>query len=444
MMATQFFRWYNQAGTPRLSVDGQYDAKKKTFEVTVSQSTPRLKGQVQKLPLHMPLELGLVGASGKDLPLTLKGHGPLKGACVELTKAKQVFKFTEVKQKPVLSINRGFTAPVVLKTNLTQTELLFLMGHDSDSFNRWEAAQSVAKTLIVKTVRAQATGKTPPKIDAFAEALGRSLADERLDDAFKTLMLTLPSEAEISAVLAKNVDSDAVHAAREHVRKSIASHLLGQLQITYAATDDDGAYHPNPEGTAKRSLRYATLTAIAIADADLAISLARADLRQSSNMTVEMGALTSLLSCNRPEREALLNAFYTRHKNDPLILDKWFAMNASIPGSDAAQRIARLLKHPDFKLTTPNRVYALVGGFSANPSGFNSADGSGYHLVADMIIALNAINPQVASRMATGFRSWKLYDAKRQSHSTREMKRILATPKLSRDVFEIISRTLKA
>jgi aminopeptidase N len=439
-----FFRWYNQAGTPRLSVDGRYDAKKKNFVVTVTQSTPMLKGQPAKLPLHMPLAIGLVGPDGKDMALTLKGHGVIKNQLIELRKAEQVFTFTGVSQKPVLSINRGFTAPVVMKSNLTAADHLFLMGHDSDSFNRWEAAQSLGKSLIAKTVRAQLTAKKSPSIKAFADALGRSLSDDRLDDAFKALMLTLPGESEIAAHLAKNVDSDAVHKAREHVRTEIGTHLLPIMHESFAKTNDDAAYKPDPDGTARRALRYVLLSYIAAADADNAMALARRELSQSHNMTAETGALISVLSCERPEREAMLNAFYTRHKSDPLIVDKWFAMNASIPGQQASQRIARLLTHPDFKMTTPNRVYALIGGFSNNPSGFNCADGSGYRLLADAIMALNAINPQVASRMATGFRSWKLYDATRRGHATREMKRILATPKLSRDVFEIISRTLKA
>jgi aminopeptidase N len=440
----QFFRWYNQSGIPRLSVDGRYDAKKKTFEVNVEQSTPRLRGQTVKLPLHIPLALGLVDPDGKDLPLTLKGHGTLTSKVIELTKAKQKFTFTDVAKSPVLSINRGFTAPVVLKTNLKQSELLFLMGHDSDSFNRWEAAQCVAKALIVKTVRALKSKKALPSIKVFAEALGRSLSDDKIDDAFKALMLTLPTESEIAAVLAKDVDSDAVHQAREYVRSEIGALLLPMIRLYYASTDDEARYRPDPAGTARRSLRYLLLSYIAAADADAAIALARRDLARSSNMTVETGVLTSLLTCARPEREALLNEFYARHQSDHLIIDKWFSLNASIPGADASQRITRLLNHPDFKMTTPNRVYALLGGFSNNPSAFNAVHGTGYRLLADAIITLNAINPQVASRMATGFRSWRLYDVKRRTRAQLEMKRILASPKLSLDVFEIISRTLKA
>jgi aminopeptidase N len=435
-----FFKWYEQAGTPKLSSRGIYDAASKTYEVTVAQKQPRLKGQPKKLPLHLPLSIGLVGPDGQDVPLQLEGKGRLNSSVIELTEAKQTFRFTGVAEKPVLSINRGFTAPVVMKTNHTALELLFLMGHDSDSFNRWEAAQTLAKSLIVKTV----TGKKAPNTKGFANALGRTLADPKLDDAFKALMLALPGEAEIAALIGKDVDSDAVFAARESVRGKIAMALLPQLQAAYARTTNAGAYAPDTSGTAQRALRYAALGMIAAADGDAAISYARKELKNPSSMTAEMGALSSLLGLARPEREALLNEFHAGHSDDPLIVDKWFMLNAQIPGADAAQRIARLLKHPDFKLSTPNRVYALIGGFSSgNVSGFNAGDGAGYRVVADVIIALNAINPQVAARMATAFRSWRLYDSKRRTHAQSEMQRILATPQLSRDVFEIISRTLQ-
>ncbi len=439
----QFFKWYEQAGTPKLNIRGTYDAAAKTYDLAIAQTTPRLKGQPKKQPLHMPLALGLVGPDGQDLALNLEGKGQLNAPIIELTQARQVFRFTNVAQKPVLSINRGFTAPVMLKTNTSAAELLFLIGHDADNFNRWEAAQTFAKSLLVKTVAALSEGKKLPSAKGFADALGRILDDASLDDTFKALMLVMPAEAEIAALIGKDVDSDCVFEARELVRSAIAKRLKAKLTSTLASTHDTGAYAPDIVGTAKRALRYATLGLIAAVDADAAVAYARSDLKSASNMTVEIGAISSLLGSPRPEREALLNEFHARHNNDPLIVDKWFALNAAIPGSDASKRTQRLLKHPDFKMTTPNRVYALIGGFSNNQSGFHAADGSGYQIVADIIIALNSTNPQVASRMATGFRSWKLYNAPRQDHARSEMKRILATPDLSRDVFEIISRTLQ-
>ena len=441
----QFFRWYEQSGTPTVSARGTYNKKKKTYELTVTQSQPRLKGQPKKLPLHFPLSVGLVNPKGKDMPLILKGKNNLKSSIVEIVESKQSFKFKDISEAPALSINRGFSAPVILKSNVTAAEQLFLIGHDSDNFNRWEAAQTIGKALIVKAVKALALGKKIPNISAFADALGKCLESSKLDDAFKALILVLPSEADITAAIGKDVDSDLVYVAREAVRSGIAKQLLNALLVAFEQTNDAGSYKPDTRGTARRSLRLTLLTMIAAADGDMGIKLAQKEFAKPDNMTIEMGALVCLRSLHRPEGEAMLEQFYQRHKDDHLILDKWFGLNAAVPGVDAAQRIERLLKHPDFKLTTPNRVYALVANFAnGNSTGFHSASGEGYRVVADVIIALNAINPQVAARLATAFRSWKLYNVQRRTHAQKNMQRILATPALSNDVFEIISRTLKA
>ena len=441
----QFFRWYEQSGTPKISAIGAYNKKNKTYELIVSQSQPRLKGQAKKLPLHLPLSLGLVNSKGKDIPLILKGKNNFKSGILEITQAKQSFKFKDISEAPALSINRGFSAPVVLKSNVTAAEQLFLVGHDSDNFNRWEAAQTIGKALIIKTVKALYAKSKLPSVSAFAEALGKCLENSKLDHAFKSLILVLPSEADITAALGKDVDSDLVYNARESVRTGIAKQLLSKLLATYEQTADANAYKPDTLGTARRSLRLTLLGLIAAADADQGVKLAQREFAKPDNMTIEMGALVSIRSVHRPETEEMLETFYRRHKEDHLILDKWFALNSSIPGADAAKRIERLLKHSDFKLTTPNRVYALIANFAnGNSTGFNAANGEGYRVVADVIIALNAINPQVAARLATAFRSWKLYNVDRRNHAQKNMQRILATPELSNDVFEIISRTLKA
>jgi aminopeptidase N len=441
----QFFRWYEQSGTPTVSVRGEYHKKKKTYELTVTQSQPRLKGQRKRLPLHFPLSVGLVSSRGKDIPLILKGKNTLKSGVLEILESRECFKFKNISEAPALSINRGFSAPVVLKSNVTAREQLFLIGHDSDNFNRWEAAQTIGKALIVKTVKALALGKKLPNFSAFADALGKCLESSKLDDAFKALILVLPSEADVTASIGKDVDSDLVYAARESVRSAIAKQLLNKLLLAFEETNETGAYKPDTRGTARRSLRLTLLATIAAADGDEAIKLAQEEFTNPNSMTIEMGALASIRSLNCIEGEAMLEAFYQRHKDDHLILDKWFGLNAAIPGADAAKRIERLLKHPDFKLNTPNRVYALVAGFAnGNSTGFNAASGEGYRVVADVIIALNAINPQVAARLATAFRSWKLYDVQRRNHAQKNMQRMLATPALSNDVFEIISRTLKA
>jgi aminopeptidase N len=433
----QFFRWYEQAGTPHVIARTKYDDKKKTFTVSVTQKPGK-----QNKPLHMPLSVGLVNPQGKDIILRQKGRRipPV----IELTKQKQDFKFTNVTEKPVLSINRGFTAPVVLETDLKQPQLLFLMGHDADSFNRWEAAQTLGRSLVLDTMKAKSQGRNLPSVDGFADALDKTLNDPRLDSAFKALMMQLPPEAEIAGSAGGNADADLVVQSREHVRKAISQQLRATLDQILDKTREKGAYAADTTSTARRAHRFTALALLAASEPNRALDIAEAEFKNADNMTTKQGAIISVMSVNSPRRKALLDTFYTAHAHDHLLLDRWFLFNATLPGNEAAKHIEKLTKHKDFKLTTPNRVYALIGGFSGgNLAGFNTASGEGYRVVADQIIKLNAINPQVAARIATGFRSWKLFDAPRRAAASREMKRILAEKSLSSDVYEIISRTLK-
>ncbi len=435
---SQFFTWYEQAGTPRLDVRGVHHAANDIYEVTVSQVTPPTPGQDAKKPLHMPLRIGLIGNDGQDLALHLEGKGHLNDPVIELTKERQIFRFLDVKERPVLSINRGASAPVALHLDAPAKDLLFLMGRDSDPFNRWEAAQTLGRVLIIETI---AQGFLPRHVDAFADALGRTLKDHRLDNAFKAQMLALPMEAEIAASLGGNADADKVFAARENVRRAVATAIGSELENAYHATIDQGPYLPDTLGTSRRALHFAALAMMAPAAPLKAMTLADAELAQASCMTAEIGALNAVLQIDDPRRGHMLDAFYRRHGNDPLLVDKWFMLNAAIPGADAWERIARLMKHSQFKLTTPNRVYSLLGGFTGgNSTGFNAAHGEGYNLIADAVMALDAINPQVAARIATGFRSIAVYDRQRRDAAASALQRILAKPGLSRDVSEIIGR----
>ncbi len=431
----QFFRWYTQAGTPVVTVRGTYNPKRKTYEIAVRQKTPRLKGQAAPQPLHMPLNFGLVNAAGRDLKL--------KSQLIELHKAKQIFKFSGIAEKPVLSINRGFSAPIIIKQNITQKELLFLMAHDSDSFNRWEAAQQLGKALIAKAYAALTAKKSMPKVFGFSEAVGISLHDSTLDDAFKAKMLALPYYEEMVAVIGKNVDADLLFKAREYVRHAIAASNLDALKGCFFLTQTQGAYAPDAASAGKRALHFACLSLISAADEPWAQDAARSAFANANNMTVEFNALN--IGARLEHGEALLAQFFKRHSADHLLVDKWFAVQALMPRADSVQHVRALMQHSSFSLKTPNRVYALLRNFvGGNLTGFHGVDGSGYRLGADAIIALDAINPQVASRLATAFRSWRLFDVKRRQHAQKEMQRILKTPKLSRDVVEIISRTLKA
>jgi aminopeptidase N len=359
---------------------------------------------------------------------------------IELTEAKKTFRFRNVPRKPVLSLNRGFSAPVRIKSAASMADQLFLMKTDNDTFNRWEAAQTAAHALI----RADLDGDKPvADWKSFITALKAILNDSEVDQAFKALMLGLPGEQEIATLIGRNVDPGAIHQARERLRASIGSGLKDVLLDLWKATDAKGAYRPDPEGTGRRSLRYAVLYAIAGGDAALGAQLAIEQLAHSASMTDEIGALSTLVTLDRPERDAALDAFYARHRNDHLIVDKWFALQASAPLAGTNQRVRELMQHPDFKLTTPNRVRSLVGTLAmANPFAFHAQDGEGYAILADTILALDRFNPQVAARMATAFRSWAMLEEKRQGLAKAQLERILATPGLSRDLFEIASKSL--
>jgi aminopeptidase N len=355
-----------------------------------------------------------------------------------LHQESQVFRFLDVLERPVLSINRGASAPVALHSDAPAKDLLFLMGHDSDPFNRWESAQTLGRVLIVETIR---NGQLPRQVSDYAAAMGRTLNDDRLDYAFKALMLALPLEAEIAASIGGNADADEIFAAREKVRNAVATVIFADLESAYHATADQGSYTPDTAATARRALHFAALAMMAAAMPLKTLTLADVELSHATSMTAEIGALTAVLPINDVRREHMLDVFIKQHGDDPLLVDKWFLLNATIPGADAWERIAKLMHHPQFKMTTPNRVYSLLGGFTGgNSTGFNAAHGKGYGLIADAVLALDGINPQVASRIATGFRSFAVYDAPRRDAALLAMHRILAKPDLSRDVGEIIGR----
>ena len=437
-----FAKWYEQAGTPVVRVKTSFDATRQVFAVHVEQTTPPTAGQETKLPLHIPLALGLLDDAGNELPLQLEGVGALNQPLLELKAAQQTYKFTGVAKRPRLSINRGFTAPIILQSDASPEDLLFLIGNDTDGFNRWESAQTYARNLLVRTTQALAAEARLPDCFAFAKAIESSIVDDQADGNLKSLMLALPSEAEIAATIGVDVNSDTVHGARESVRRSIAAVMLPTLEMLYAASESSGAYAPDTTGTGLRAQRYAALSLIAAYDPEQGLQLAKAELKSPSSMTAEIGAISAVI--NITEIDELLEQFLARHRDDHLLVDKWLTFNAQVGFPGAAQRVEKLLAHELFNFTTPNKVYALLGGLWVNQYGFHAADGEGYRVVADCIIKLNEINPQVAARMATGFRSWKLFDAPRRAHATREMQRILAVNQLSNDVFEIISRTLKA
>jgi aminopeptidase N len=431
-----FAQWYEQAGTPVVDVKSHYNSGAKEFVLSLMQHTPATPGQSTKAPLHIPLALGFMTEAGEMLNLKPIANTPFHNGVFEFDTTSTTLTFQNVSSCPVVSINRGFSAPIVLRSDATESDLLCQISSDEDSFNRWEAAQTIGLRLLV----AASSGLTPD-VAAFASSLRDVLHSPNLDNAFKALMLQLPTEAELTTALATDVDAEKVHRGRRDVLTLIANSLEPDLKNTLAHDDNSGVYHPTSESCGLRSLRGAALYLLSHAAPSEALKVAQQDFKAASNMTSELGAIANLLHVEHPNVDMMLEAFFIRHHTDHLLVDKWFMLQAA--RAKTVKDISALTQHAAFTFKTPNRVYALLGGFtSSNLRGFHAADGSGYRFFAECIITLNAINPQVAARMANGFRSWGRYDAMRREHAAAAMGKILQQNDLSNDVYEIISRTL--
>src|SRR6202050_5128509 len=406
-------RWYSQAGTPEVVVTPHYDARAKTYRLDIAQTVPPTPGQPHKEPTVIPLAVGLVGGDGSDLPLVL-GASPLKRGVLELTRPSQTFVFTGVEERPIPSVNRGFSAPIKLSLPIQSDDLRFLAAHDAAPFNRWQAVQTLAMSLLKQNVAALHAGAPARDDDGLTAALGAILADERLEPAFIALMLVPPSEADIAREIAREVDSDAVFAARQKVRATIGERHASALANTYERMATPGPYQPDAQSAGRRSLRNVCLDFLAVAEGRDAIARAFAQYQNADNMTDRMAALDTLSRLDRPERAATLEDFYRRYADDPLIIDKWLALQAAIPEPATLDRVRALTKHPAFSVANPNRVRSLIGAFAhVNHTQFNRIDGAGYDFVADIVLTLDPKNPQVAARLTGAFRYWRALKTKR-------------------------------
>jgi aminopeptidase N len=441
---SQFFRWYEQAGTPALSVKGQWDRRRKTYDLKLSQRIPTTPGQPHKQPQHIPVAIGLVGPNGHDMTLELEDGELLHGSVLELKSKAKTFRFKNVGSRPVPSVNRGFSSPVKVASDLTQKDLLFLMAHDSDPFNRWEAGQNIGKRLILDAMTKIRARRTIAEPKLYADALRQTLADRQLDAQFTALMLNLPSEQDVASDIARNVDPQLIHDGRERLKQQIGRLMRSELLQRWNGTRITGPYSPDPVSTGKRALRHAALTLLAAADAREGARLAIRHFKDARNMSDEIGALGVLILLEEPERDEALEQFLHRHQDDHLLVDKWFALQAQLATTTAPERVRSLLEHPKFNWQTPNRIRSLIGTFATfNSVGFNAPDGSGYRLLADVVIRLDKSNPQVAARLAASFRSYKALEGKRRRHAANALKSILEVAGLSRDTYEIVSRSLQ-
>ncbi|MFN3349748.1 aminopeptidase N [Pseudorhodoplanes sp.] len=438
---SQFMRWYSQAGTPDVVANGQHDAAAQTYTLTLTQSLAPTPGQSVKAPMVIPLKLGLVGADGADIPL--RSGGKPAPDVVVLTEPVQTVVYENVTQRPALSINRAFSAPVKLTANLSAEDLQRLAAHDSDSFNRWQAIQTLATRLLVGNVALIRDGKAAAADDGLTTALAVILSDARLEPAFVALALAMPTEADIAREIGRDVDPDANFAARTHLRKMIGTALHDTLAATYERLTSKEPYSPDAASAGCRALRNAALDLLAATGEASAIARAMTQYRNADNMTDRMAALATLSLHDRPERNEALEDFHARYAGDPLIIDKWLGLQAMIPEPGTLERVRTLMSHRAFAMSNPNRVRALIGSFAhANATQFNRPDGAGYDFVADAVLALDAKNPQVAARLATAFRSWRALESGRRAKAEAALQRIAAASTLSADVSDIANRAL--
>ena len=441
----QFRRWYSQAGTPRLAVEDAYDPATGSYTLTMRQHTPSTPGQPDKAPLHIPLAVGLLDGDGRPLPLRLAdGTVSTDTVVLQVREAEQTFRFSDVPVPPVPSLLRGFSAPVRLAPP-PRERLAFLFAHDPDPFARWEAGQQLAMVLLLEMVAAVQRGEAPVLDPAFITAVDRTLADRRLDRALIAEALVLPSEDYLAEQM-DVVDVDAIHAAREAARRAIAAALRDRLLATYTEHRDDGPYTIDTAAMGRRALKNLCLGLLASRPEDeTAVELAVTQFRDGANMTDVLAALAILGDHDRPERTVAFDLFYDRWKDHPLVVDKWFMLqaNSALPGTLAAVRA--LARHPAFDLRVPNRARALIAGFAAgNPLRFHGADGGGYAFLAEHVAALDRLNPQLAARMVAPLGRWRRQDPGRQALMRRALEELLAAPGLSRDVYEIVSKSLGA
>jgi aminopeptidase N len=450
----QFERWYSQAGTPRVTVRTGYDAAARRYTITLAQgygdASPAAR-DTQQGPLLIPFAIGLIGRDGRDLPLRLDGEAAASGTTrvLELTEAEQTFTFVDVPAEPLPSLLRNFSAPVIVDYAYRDDDLAFLLAHDSDPFNRWEAGQRLA-TRALLTLASRAAANEPLALDgSFIDAFRRVLTDEQLSPAFRELALTLPSEAYLADQMAV-ADPAAVHRARQFVRRELATALRADWLAAYERHQTPGAYAPTPDDAGRRGLRNLALAYLAELDdpAD-AVRLANAQYDAADNMTDRAAALGALLSAaaagtTEPAERALAD-FYRRFEQEALVIDKWFAMQAAQRGAPAHPTLAKvraLLAHPAFNLKNPNRARSLIFSFcSANPAQFHAADGSGYAFWAEQVLALDAINPQVAARLARALELWRRYTPALRDKMRAALEKVAANA-TSRDVREIVEKAL--
>jgi aminopeptidase N len=443
---SQFMLWYSQAGTPVIPVSSEYDRGARKLTLSIEQTLAPTPGQNRKRLMHIPLRIGLVGPDGKDIvPERISGIENENGLFHVKARSHRIV-FHGVPARPAVSINRGFSAPVIIDYTQSKADLALLAGGDSDPFNRWQAFQEYGMRLLVAAARALMRGKAPKWDDRFLAIAASIAANRELEPAYRGLALTLPGETEIAQALGRNVDPDAVFKARSALMAQMGA-ALEPVRLSLAdELRTEGEFDPAAEAAGKRALNNTLLNLGVIANIAAAEANSLAQFETADNMNDRFAAFTRIVHwhASRKASASAISAFAERHGDDALVMDKWFQVQAMAPGKEATGRIRALMKHPAFSLKNPNRVRSVIGAFaSGNQTGFNAADGEGHRLVAETIRKLDAINPQVAARMLTAFRSFRSLEPQRRKNAEEALHVLQQGGKLSRDTSDILDRMLR-
>lgn len=441
---TQFKLWYSQAGTPLLQISDSFDSQAHRYSLTVKQSCPATPDQPEKAPFHIPLSIGLITPKGRNLKLF--ENPQTQEACsttmLDVKEPEQTFVFEGLNEKPVPSLLRNFSAPVKLEYNYTDEELMLLMAHDEDDFCRWDAGQQLATRLIIRTANAFDDGDDPDIDEDYLEAFARILDDTNSDRSFRSLALTLPSEGYLIELF-QPVDIDSLHKAREFLRTVIAETHEELLLSKYQSSLKDEPYQPDPESIGRRSLKNLCLGYLMSLEHDIYTDLCVKQYKGANNMTDGICALSMLCHVDSKARTECLDHFYNRWQKDPLVIDKWFSIQAQAKRKQTLNEVTKLLEHPAYNRLNPNRVRALVGAFSQNNLiAFHNRNGSGYQFLADQVIELDQTNPQTAARLISPLIDWRKFDSKRQTLMKEQLNRVIETEGLSKNTFEIASKGL--
>ncbi len=440
---SQFALWYHQAGTPNLSVTSSHNPATAEFTLDIEQSVPPTPSESRKRLMHIPVAFGLVGPDGADVAYSDVEGALVDDGVIHVRKRRHAVRFSGVSKRPTVSLNRGFSAPITLAIEQRSEGHYFLARHDSDLFSRWQSLNTLLTDELISGFRKCRSGKALEYPAELAALAGDIAADDALEPAYRALALTLPGEADIAREIGANIDPDCVLEAREALALSIAKANAGRFTDLFRKLHSRGEFRPDAASAGRRALRNVLLDYLSIARGDP--ELAGSEFLDATNMTDRAAALTTLAHrfAGSPQALAALAVFEARFRSDALVLDKWFQIQAATPGPGSVNTVAALMEHPAFSLANPNRVRSLIGTFAtANQTGFHRADGAGYKLFADTVLAVEKRNPQVAARLATALRSWRSLEPVRQGKARETLLAIAATENLSADLRDIVERTL--